>query len=96
MASRFMTSNYILSGIVSSTYHSPFSIHITNVGFEVHTAAFMKSSIFWDITPRSPLKPKRNEIIGDWRNLQNDWINLAKDRDQWRVVVNTVMNLRIP
>jgi hypothetical protein len=24
-----------------------------------------------------------------------DWIHLAKDRDRWRAVVNTVMNLRI-
>jgi hypothetical protein len=23
-----------------------------------------------------------------------NWINLAQDRDQWRVLVNTVMNLR--
>jgi hypothetical protein len=25
-----------------------------------------------------------------------DWIGLAQDMDQWRALVNTVMNLRVP
>jgi hypothetical protein len=25
-----------------------------------------------------------------------DWFDLAQDTDQWRTLVNTVMNLRVP
>jgi hypothetical protein len=25
-----------------------------------------------------------------------DWIDLAQDREKWRALVNTIMNLRVP
>jgi hypothetical protein len=38
------------------------------------------------------IKMDRREIgLGDV-----DWINLTQDRDRWRALVNTVMNLRVP
>jgi hypothetical protein len=55
-------------------------------------------------------KPERNRPLGNPRcrwedNIRMDlmemgwegvdWMHLAKDRDQWRVFVNTVMNFRI-
>jgi hypothetical protein len=30
----------------------------------------------------------------EWDDV--DWIDMAQDRDQWRDLVNTVMNLRVP
>jgi hypothetical protein len=38
------------------------------------------------------IKMDLGEIGWDGR----DWIDLAQDRNQWRALVNTVMNLRVP
>jgi hypothetical protein len=35
----------------------------------------------------------RDMLIG-WDG--REWIDLAEDRDQWRALVNTVMNFRVP
>jgi hypothetical protein len=37
---------------------------------------------------------KMDLIEIEWGGM--DWINLAQDRDQWKALVNTVMNLRVP
>jgi hypothetical protein len=34
--------------------------------------------------------------LGETESAGIDWIDLAQDRDQWRDLVNTVMNLRVP
>jgi hypothetical protein len=52
---------------------------------------------------KRPLRrPRRNwvdNIKMDIREMEwggMDWIDLAQDSDQWRAVLNTVMNLRVP
>jgi hypothetical protein len=47
-------------------------------------------------------RPRRrwvDNIILDLREIGwdgMDWIDLVQDRDQWRALVNTEMNLRVP
>jgi hypothetical protein len=35
-------------------------------------------------------------ILGKWDGGDVDWIGLAQDRNRWRALVNSVLNLRVP
>jgi hypothetical protein len=38
----------------------------------------------------------KDSLVGEvvWGDV--DWIGLAKDRNRWRALVNSVLNLRVP
>jgi hypothetical protein len=46
--------------------------------------------------PRRRWKENIKRDLGETGFGDVDWIHLAQDRDSWRAVVNTVMNLRVP
>jgi hypothetical protein len=45
---------------------------------------------------KRPLGRPRRRCVDNIKMDGMDWIDLVKDRDRWRALVNTAMNLRIP
>jgi hypothetical protein len=63
----------------------------------------MKRNAYRILVGKGPLRrPRRgwvDNIKMDLREIgwgDMDWIDLAQDRDQWRALMNTVMNVRVP
>jgi hypothetical protein len=57
---------------------------------------------YWSEIQKRPLgRPRRRWVDNIKMDLKEigwdgiDWIDLARDRDQWRALVNAVMNLRV-
>jgi hypothetical protein len=44
---------------------------------------------------KRPLGRPRSRWVDNIKMDGMDWIDLAQDRDRWRALVNTVMNLRV-
>jgi hypothetical protein len=51
---------------------------------------------------RPLVRPRRRGVDNIKMDLREigwgamNWIDVAQDRDQWRALVNTIMNLRVP
>jgi hypothetical protein len=64
----------------------------TNWRREIHIGYWRKSETVRDHWEVNIIKIDLREI--GWYGT--DWIDLAQDRAQWRALLNTVMNLRVP
>jgi hypothetical protein len=57
---------------------------------------------YWWKSQRERGRPKRMRVdnikmdLGEVERGDVDWIGLAQDRNRWRALVNSVLNLRVP
>jgi len=68
-----------------------------------HVARMAEVRTAYTILVGNPERPTRRKLednirmdvrVVGWEDV--DWIHLAKDRDRWRPLVNTVMKLSVP
>jgi len=58
----------------------------------------LRGGVFLEEAPRGRQR-KRDIVLGDLQEVGGgcgDWMELAQDRDRWRVLLSSVMNLRVP
>jgi hypothetical protein len=62
----------------------------------------LKYNILFTISTNSLGRPRRRWVDNIKMDLREigwdgvDWVDMTQDRDHWRALVNTVMNLRVP
>jgi hypothetical protein len=70
--------------------------------YTVLSTSTIKSAVMKPEGKRPLVRPRRRWVViiridlGEvgWGDV--DWIGLAQDRNRWRVLVNSVLNLRVP
>jgi hypothetical protein len=73
--------------------------HVARIGERMSTYRILVGKPEGKRPLRRPGRRWEDNIKMDLREIGwdgIDWIDLAQDRDQWRALVNTVMNLRVP
>jgi hypothetical protein len=100
-----------VTGILHRLYSSPSIIRMINsrrMRWTVHVARMGEKRNAYRILVGKPEgkrplgRPRRRWVdsirmdLGEigWDGV--DWVDQAQDRDQWRALMNTVMNLRVP
>jgi hypothetical protein len=88
---------YFLNSLLLSTLFYHFTSSYAKLGEKRNAYRILVGK------PEGPLgRPRRRWVDNIKMDLREigwdgvDWIDLAQDRDQWRVLVNTVINLRVP
>jgi hypothetical protein len=75
-------------GWACSTYSENRVVYRVLVGKSEERRPLERPRHRWEVNIKMDLRE-----VG-WGGI--DWIDLAQDRDRWRAVVYTVMNLRVP
>jgi hypothetical protein len=73
--------------------------HPARMGMKRSTYRVLVRNPEWNRPLGKPRRRLENNNTMDFREIgwgDMDWIQLAQDRDHWKALVNTAMNLQVP